>query len=333
MTKVITNPEFGIELVLAIPYAYWLHQNNQLEYVVTSRGMKPFYYFCDDVREEFSERTIDNAAAGLNELSNNWLHHNSVKVFGIDYSDLNDEDKRKANGVLDYSQWTPPPYKEYYKNDEIGFGKPIVFISNKYNLEFNQEPFGYFDIKCLYEMFSYLTENGYAVVYKRVTNEEEDFTLDQNEVNSIRAGYHNILANVEGIGTISDRQLPEYFEDVYLFDDIVEKYSYYSYNEVQLKVMANSEGLISVCGGNSMLSAYFGNNVISYVHRGAELRPDYYGENTYYSKLLGTNNVIPIYDVISKVNDVEVAEKWGYKVNYDNKNDYTEILNKMKEVF
>jgi len=189
MITIKSNPEFASELVCIIPYTYWLHQNNQLEYVVTSRGMKPFYYFCDDVREEFSERTIDNAAAGLNELSNNWLHHNSVKVFGIDYSDLNDEDKRKANGVLDYSQWTPPPYKEYYKNDEIGFGKPIVFISNKYNLEFNQEPFGYFDIKCLYEMFSYLTENGYAVVYKRVTNEEEDFTLDQNEVNSIRAGW------------------------------------------------------------------------------------------------------------------------------------------------
>ena len=33
MTKKIVkiNPEFGIELALAVPYAYWLHKNNQLK--------------------------------------------------------------------------------------------------------------------------------------------------------------------------------------------------------------------------------------------------------------------------------------------------------------
>ena len=67
-----SNPEFGIELALTVPYAYWLHQNDQLDKVVTSVGMKPFYYFCDDVEESFQFRTIDNAAAGLNELPNNY---------------------------------------------------------------------------------------------------------------------------------------------------------------------------------------------------------------------------------------------------------------------
>ena len=52
------NPEFGCELVLGIPYAYWLHKNNQLEKVITSKGMKPFYYFCDNVEEKFEFRTI-----------------------------------------------------------------------------------------------------------------------------------------------------------------------------------------------------------------------------------------------------------------------------------
>ena len=54
------NPEFGIELALVVPYAYWLHKNNQLDEVVTSVGMKPFYYFCDNVHEDFKHRTIDN---------------------------------------------------------------------------------------------------------------------------------------------------------------------------------------------------------------------------------------------------------------------------------
>ena len=46
------NPEFGIELALALPYAYWLHEQGELEKVVTSHGMQPFYYFCDFVEEK-----------------------------------------------------------------------------------------------------------------------------------------------------------------------------------------------------------------------------------------------------------------------------------------
>jgi len=217
------NAEFGVELALAVPYAYWLHKNNKwLEWVVTSKGMKPFYYFCDDVREEFEYRNIDNAAAGLNDLPNNWIHGTNPL---------------EEPGVLDYSKWTPPPYKEYYKNDEIKFDKPIVFISNKFNLEHGEIPYGYFDIKCLHEMFSYLTDSGYAVVYKRVSNTEKHFTIDQNERDSLSVGYHNILADVEGVGMMTDYDLTKYFDDVYLFDDVVDKYNHYTYNEVQLKVM------------------------------------------------------------------------------------------------
>ena len=34
-----TNCEFGVELALAVPYAYWLYQNDQLDKVVTSVDM------------------------------------------------------------------------------------------------------------------------------------------------------------------------------------------------------------------------------------------------------------------------------------------------------
>jgi hypothetical protein len=40
-----TNPEFGVELACVIPYAYWLHTEGRLEKVITSKGMKPFYFF------------------------------------------------------------------------------------------------------------------------------------------------------------------------------------------------------------------------------------------------------------------------------------------------
>ena len=312
------NAEFGVELALAVPYAYWLHKNNQLEYVVTSKGMKPFYYFSDDVREEFKHRTIDNAEAGLNELPNNWIH-------GIN--------PLEEPGVLDYSQWTPPPYKEHYKNDEIDLGRPIVFVSNKFNLEHGEEPYGYFDVECLFHIFQKLTDKGYAVVYKRVDNRDPRFTIDQNEATSVLQGYGYILAKVpESDDFISDWDLARNFENVYLFQDIVDEHSKYSFNEVQLKVMANSKGFITVCGGNSILSSYFGGTVLSYVHKGAELRPNYFGKNSYFRKL-SEANVIPIYDVIANCNNVEYAEKNGYKVNHTGTNDYSDLHKNIEERF
>jgi len=319
MKTIKVNPEFGIELALAVPYAYWLHTQGELKKVITSKGMKPFYYFCKDVEESFEARTIDNAAAGLNDLPNNWIHHNAEKITGKDYSELTEEEQKDVNGVLDYSEWTSPPYKEHYKNDEFKFDdRPLVFVSNKFNLEHGQVPYGYFDIQCLYDMFSYLTDAGYSVIYKRATNKETEFAIDQNEMNSVNLGYDNILANVEGIGTISDRQLPEMMKNVYLFDNISTDYSY---NETQLKVMANSEYFITVCGGNSILSSLFGGTVISYVHKGTELRPNYFGENSYFRKLSNAN-VIPVYDVIGKVNE----ETYNHKVNETDTNDYTGLM-------
>jgi len=305
------NPEFGVELALVVPYAYHLHLQGKLDTVITSKGMKPFYYFCDDVREEFEQRTVDNSLAGLDELPNNWIH-------GIN--------PLEEPAVLNYDEWTPPPYKEHYETIDNLPTEPrkIVFISNKYNLEHGQEPLGFFDIQCLYDMFTYITSCGYDVIYKRATNKESEFAVDENEMNSIHQGYHDITADVEGIGVISDRELPKYMENVTLFDDILYQFDN-NYNETQLKVMANCDHFISVCGGNSILSSYFGGTMISYVHKGKELRPNYFGENSYFRKLSNAK-IVPVYDVIGKVN----TETYHHKVNKTGKQDYTRFLEVIK---
>jgi|TARA_R110002153_G_scaffold11125_7_gene42971 hypothetical protein len=306
------NPEFGIELALVVPYAYHLHTQGKLDTVITSKGMKPFYYFCDDVREEFNQRTIDNSLAGLDELPNNWIH-------GVN--------PLEEPAVLNYDEWTPPPYKEHYGLDadiinyDTGWEKS-VFISNKYNLEHGQQPFGFFDIQCLYDMFTYITSCGYEVIYKRATNKESEFAIDENEINSIHKGYTDIVADVEGVGVISDRDLPKYMEGVTLFDDLIQDEDY---NTTQMKVMANCDYFISVCGGNSILSSYFGGTMMSYIHKGKELRPNYFGENSYFRKLSNAK-IIPVYDVIGKVN----TETYDHKVNTTEKQDYTELLEVIK---
>lgn len=313
--KLNVNPEFGIELALAVPYAYWLHTHGELESVHTSRGMKPFYYFCENVVEGYSHRSLDNLSS-LSQVPNKWIHHNAEAITGKDYSLLTPTEKSSVNGVLDYRKWKCPPFKEYYKNDVFKFSKPTVFITNKFNIEHGEPPMGYFDITCLYEMFKYLTESGYSVVYKRATNKEKEFSRDANEESSLQNGYCDIQSEVDGFGMITDFKLTEYFPDVKLMDDLVNS-SNMSYNETQLRVMANCERFISVCGGNSILSSLFGGTVISYIHKGKELRENYFGENSYFRKLSGAN-VIPIID--------SMVMKTG-------EHDYTELLSKMKEKF
>jgi hypothetical protein len=299
-----TNPEFGVELVLTTPYAY--HNRDKVETIITSKGMKPFYYWCDDVREEFDNRTIDNKQAGLDELPNNWIH-------GVN--------PLEEPAVLDYSEWEVPPYREHYKTiDNLPIEpRKRVMISNKYNVEHGHEPFGFFDIQCLYDMFTYITSCGYEVIYKRPINKE--FPMDQNEINSVRQGL-DIRADVEGIGNISDRDLPKYMEGVTLFDDLIQDEDY---NTTQMKVMANCDYFISVCGGNTVLSCLWDRPVITYVTQGKELRDNYFGKDSYFQKL-SNQKCIPVFDIIGKIND----KTYGHLVNNTGKNDYTKLLEVIK---
>lgn len=290
------NPEFSFELVLVVPFAYWAHTQGKLTGVYSSVDMRPFYYFSDKFVAKYKNRTIDNDLAGMNKLhklygANNWLH-------GIN--------PIEEPGVLNYKKWIIPPYKEYYKNDEIKFNKPFVVISNQYNIERGLLPQRYFNISFLYEMFNYFTESGYKVIYKRPKNTE--FVIDQNEMHT-RQNKLNLVENVEGIGIIDDHQLTEYYEDVILFDDLHKQNLHYDYNTLQLKTFANAEGFISVAGGSAMLCAFFQKPTIIYSTVGRENLSDYWNKNAYY-QMISNNNAHPVID------DQEDIKKRGHH-NYD----------------
>ena len=310
------HPEFGLELVLGIPYAYWLHERGELEGIRTVKGMKPFYYFCDNVEEVYDYRTIDNGAAGLNSLPNNWIHHNAMNMFGKGWGELTEAQQHQSNGTLDYSKWVVPNYTELYSNDEFKFDKPFVVISNRYNIEHGQPPIGFFDIKVLYDMFDYFTTNGYKVIYKRPKNTE--FPLDTNELNSIDAGFTDIQSDVEGHGVMTDYQLTEFFDDVILLDDIIQSKDTQIYNESQLKLFSNADGFVAMGGGSTLLCCLFNKPTISYFTTSIECgRQDYFGEDNYYRKLC--DKFYPILD-----NEDNIKSR-GEK-------DYTEMIKKIKEV-
>ena len=310
------HPEFGYELVCSIPYAYYLHKNNKLEKVITCKGMKPFYYFCDNVEEKYENRSVDNSTNGVQNLPNGWIHHNAYAIFGKDYSELTKEQQEEANGWLDYSEWTPPPYRDHYANNDLKFDKPFVVVSNRYNFEHGKPPLGFLDIECLYKIFNYLTDKGYKVIYKRPKNTE--FILDMNESMTLNSPYNSIVADVEGIGSVSDFDLCDYYDDVHLFDDIV-KENGLSYNETQLKLFSNSSGFISMGGGSSSFSAYFKKPVLIYVNTSGDIRPKYFEGESYFKKL----SEAPIYPVVDKLEDITQRGN----------RDYTKLYKYMREVF
>jgi hypothetical protein len=304
------NPEFGYELVCSMPYAYWLHQRGELDGVITCKNMKPFYYFCDNVVEKYNHRSIDNNTNGVQNLPNTWIHHNAMAVFGKGYGDLTEDEQHQVNGVLDYTKWTPPPLLDYYFDSSIDLPNKFVVVCNRYNLEHGEQPVGFFNIQCLYEIFTYLTETGYNVIYKRPRNTE--FTTDPNELQNL-----DIKANVEGVGVITDYQLVEMLDGVFLIDDYIDKISN-NYNESQLKIFSRASGFVSMGGGNSILCSYFKKPLIIYVNTSKDIRPGYFEGDSYFKKLSQS-----IYPIIDKKDDII---KRGYK-------DYSELYNTVKKVF
>jgi|TARA_R110000824_G_scaffold49981_2_gene140013 hypothetical protein len=317
------NPEFGIELVLSVPYAYWLHTQGKLDKVITSKGMKPFYYFCDNVEEKYNYRTIDNSEAGLDSLPNSWIYGNkkNAELYKDEWEHWKSfRNVERGCGILNYKEWKMPDYKNQYKNDKFKFDKPFVVVANRYNWEHGKPPVGYFDIKCLYEMFNYLTESGYIVIYKRPNNTE--FPIDQNEMNTIHNG-ETLKADVEGIGTITDFDLTKHYDDVWLFDDVLKKHSTYTYNELQLNLFANAKGFIGISGGSSLLLNLFQMPTITYLYNSSDLRDKFWEDenenknvkNYYY---MMNPNTIPFVD-----RDCEEMKKHNNK----------QFLNKIKETF
>jgi len=319
-----TNPEFGIELTLVVPYAYWLHKQGKLEKVITSKGMKPFYYFCDNVEEKYDYRTIDNAAAGMNSIPNNWIYgfKENAELYKDEWPEWEEFlDVDKGCGILKYDQWELPDYNTHFKNDTFKFNKPFIVISNRYNWEHGQPPVGYFSIECLYNIFNMLTKKGYIVIYKRPKNTE--FPLDQNEANTI-INKETLIADVDGIGLITDYELVKYYDDVYLLDDIVTKHSDLTYNEVQINLFTNAAGHISMGGGSTLLPCLFRKPTIAYY--GGTLTE--ISRKCFWEDSKGNKN-IKNYNYMINPNLIPFIDK----EDKDLKNNHKEFLNTIKQTF
>lgn len=144
--------------------------------------------------------------------------------------------------------WTPPPLKEYYKNKIIS-NKPIIVINNKHNPEWAQRyPFNSLSISFL-EKFIKTFKDKYQIYYIRYDSEKSN------------GEYWDDVKSLE----FNDYKLLENYPEVITIYNIMEQNNI-GFNTAQLHILASSQHIITVNGGNAVLSAYFAEDVIIYGH-------------------------------------------------------------------
>ena len=233
----ITN-EFGCEVILYIPYYYYLYKNKLLfdNKIKTYKGMKPFYYFVNDncIIEKENNRV--------------WVPSNNRPLL------INDNEHVKN---FNETCWIQPPYKSIYKNNIILFEKPILVIHNKYNIEWRIDVYNFFSIDILRTIFSKLCDK-YQIIYIRPSNKiiDKNFSYDHNI----------ILDNFEDNELIEN----EFKDKVITYENLIKRFDY-TYNELLLMLYSNCENYISIQGGSSHFISYFYNKMIVLHKRGSEL--------------------------------------------------------------
>lgn len=267
------NGEFGYELAMFIPMVYDHYLKGNKVSITSHKDTACFYHFADEFTES---NEIRKAWMEVNKNGTLYFDNNIVSLcFHIPPS-------------VDASIRSIPPYKSLYKNNKFVFEKPICLISNKFNEEWGGGPINYIDLNTLGSLFDLLKDD-YQIIYNR-------------------PNIFNIVGDDSRIHVLGDYDFIrfKYGSKVILIQDLLTKDI--SYNNLQMMLFANTDKFISVQGGTSVLSSYFGGTNIVYAKTGPELEGAY---DTWYRDLSGcdikvvSNNE----DLISKVKEELVCKK------------------------
>eukprot|EP01059_Diplonema_ambulator_P014364 TRINITY_DN2524_c1_g1_i2.p1 TRINITY_DN2524_c1_g1~~TRINITY_DN2524_c1_g1_i2.p1 ORF type:complete len:381 (+),score=105.80 TRINITY_DN2524_c1_g1_i2:1098-2240(+) len=247
-TPMVFHSEFGFELIIMVPFAYYLHLNCYELNITTTPGASPLYSFAENVTE------IDIKRQSLPE----------------DFSCCPLQTVHMPK--MSHDRWAPPPYKTLYQNWFFTYDKPILVISNKYQREWGKNPINFIPVDVLLRMVDLLLPH-YTIVYSRPGNDhiapDGSRHIDLDEKDALRE---------KGVLLM---------DDLYTSCQQAWPVSY-PYNQFQMWVFANSERFIAVQGGNSVLASYMAGPtglVHVYIVQGKELQGETIG--TWYSQFSG----------------------------------------------
>ena len=158
------------------------------------------------------------------------------------------------NFSYSFRKWTAVRYDQFKSQINLAFDKPLLIISNKFNTEFHRGPVNFISLPLLHSLFETLSTK-FSVIYNRPNG--KDITEDNSRVLHL------------GEETLLEEYKEKVFSLSYLYSTSGK--SFQSFNHFQLAVYANCRHFISVQGGNSVLSSYFGGTNIVLLKAGAEM--------------------------------------------------------------
>jgi hypothetical protein len=222
------NGEFAPELQFALPFAYWHHKNGTLKSTRSSKYTSELYFFSEDHKEVFDTRTNEG----------NYNFEMPRILYSQDY---------------DMQKWLPVPLKEQYKNSVYLYGKPILIIANRYNMEWDGPPVSFYSIEMLEFMLAELKDK-YTIIYNRPR--PQNITMDNSDIYDMDE--YSWL----------EREHPEVIlmENLYAKNDAGAR----NFNHLQLMVYANASHFISIHGGTATLASYFGGKNLILSKKGPE---------------------------------------------------------------
>jgi hypothetical protein len=171
-------PEFGYELLSAVPYAYNLHLKGELKDTISGFDTSCLYFFSPNHVENDCKRSWDN----MN------------KLWSTNFPNIHIHRKD-----LDWDLFTPPPLKEFYKSSKIEFEKETVVIFNRYNYEWGRPPINYLDLPTLEKLFTML-EDKYQVIYINIKGHKKYY----DGVDPLELGDEEVLKNHPKVISIND---------------------------------------------------------------------------------------------------------------------------------
>ncbi len=230
--------EFAFELLAVIPYAYWLHRQGRLAFTESTADTRSLYWFSPDHRE----RPVDRRYVPVTEYP--------AGVAGtLRY------DRTAFPEALDTSRWTPPPYRDVYRDERFRFERPTCVVCNKATGE-------------------------HYLWHRSMTNHlPDDVLLDL--VGRLRTRYQVVYNRPRAADIVNDHQpiselgdiemLKGAYPDVLTIQELHAKHPELGYNELQLRLYAGCERFVSVLGGSSYLASWFGGVNVVYAKRGWEV--------------------------------------------------------------
>ena len=197
----------------------------------TYDGMRPYYFFLDD--EEFVGKA--QAREWVKPVDRYWPSSDSHTAVA--------------------SPWhVYPDYRRHYANSGMHFEKPVIFIQNKYTIEWEIGPINYLPLRGLSKFLEQVSDS-FDVVYSRPNNvpSSNGYSKDHNaELNypdtDILARFPQVM-NLEKMCINNGKD----------------------YNRTKLEILSKTHFFVGVQGGGAHLFSYFGNSILLLLHiRGYE---------------------------------------------------------------